>query len=99
MYELFGTDFCCGVEIMTADRVCFANHAIADLVAVVNAEGAHIDDSSESAKTAGLQNIDRTQNIIGGAGIRIFCYPGPNQAGGSNQRVDVEALQGAEQCW
>ena len=48
-------------------------------------------------RRARFENVDRAENIIGRAGVRVFLNSPADQPGGVDHRVDVEFFQRAQQ--
>jgi hypothetical protein len=94
---MLGANFGRGVKIVAADRVGFAYGAVVDLAALVDAEGADVNDAFEFSQSRSFQDVDRAENIIGRAGVRILLDAPADQTGGVHQRVDVEFFHGAQQ--
>ena len=64
---------------------------------VVDAEGADVNNPAQFAQARGFENIDRAENIIGRAGVRVFLHAPADQAGRMHQSVHVEFFQRAQQ--
>ncbi len=95
--QVLGADLSRGVKIVTADWMRFANRAVVDFLALVDAEGADVDEPLELTQSRSFQDVDRAQNIIGRPGIRIFLDAPADQSGGMHHRVDVEFFHRTQQ--
>ena len=90
---MLGANFGRRVKIVAADRMKLLDDVVGDLAAFVDAEGADVDYSTEFPQPRGFKNIDRAENIVGGAGVRVFLHPATDQAGGVDHGVNIEFFQ------
>ncbi len=95
MDQMLRANFGGGVKVVAADGMSFFDHAVSDFAAIVDAEGADVDHPAQFSQPRRFENIDRAENIIGRAGVRVLLHPPADQTRGVNHGIDVEFFQRA----